>query len=421
MIQKLARESQIDGIQYLLQQMKLEGISCSEDLFVIVIDSYRQKGLVEQALKMFYRIKEFGCEPTVKIYNRVLDALLSENRLSMINPIYGCSPNIYTFSSLMKGYFKAGRVHEAFVCWNRMVREGIETNTVFYNTVIHGLCSNGKVNEALSLSYQMEENGWPPNVVSYSSLINGFAKVSDLVGASETWNVMMSNGCHPNVVAYTSMVDVLCRHCMFDCARSLIEKMVLENCTPSTVTFNAFIKGLCSNGRVDWAMKALDEMKHYGCVPNIITYNELLDGLFKVNRLKDAYVIVQEIEEKGIEWNLVTYNTIFSGFCHAGMLEDALQLLGKMLIRDNGIVIPCTVKMLAASDTAAAASLDFRLFISTCYSPGKIVLERASLFFTENISFHTRLDSPMVRSSSTDAWELLCGSGFFIFIWCYPT
>ncbi|TYJ48034.1 hypothetical protein E1A91_A01G032800v1 [Gossypium mustelinum] len=456
MIRKLAIEPEIDGIQYLLQQMKLDGISCGEDLFVTVIDCYHQKGLGEQALKMFYRVKEFGCEPTVRIYNRVLDALLSENRLSMIGPVYGnmkrdgLVPDLHTYNILLKalcmndkidsacmlldemasvgyspdamsyativssmcklgkfeearelvmrfrsyvsvynalisgycaeyklkeafgvledmlveglepdvrsysmiisslsstgnielslavfakmfGCFMEGRVHEAFDLWNRMVREGIETNLVFFNTVIHGLCSNGKVSKALSVSYQMEESGWSPNVVSYSSLINGFAKVGDLIGASETWNRMMSNGCHPNVVAYTSMVDVLCRHNMFDRAHFLIEKMVLENCAPNTVTFNAFIKGLCSNGQVDWAIKALEEMRHYGCAPNIVTYNELLDGLFKANRLEDVFGLIREIEEKGFEWNLVTYNTILSGFCHAGKLEEALQLHGKML------------------------------------------------------------------------------------------
>jgi pentatricopeptide repeat protein len=64
--------------------------------------------LAEQALKMFYRIREFGCKPTVKIYNHVLDALLSENRFQMINPIYsnmkrdGMEPNVFTYNILLK-------------------------------------------------------------------------------------------------------------------------------------------------------------------------------------------------------------------------------------------------------------------------------------------------------------------------------
>ncbi|KAK4787265.1 hypothetical protein SAY86_011098 [Trapa natans] len=80
MIKKLARGQETDGIQYLLQQTKLEGLSCNEVLFIDVIGSYWRAGLVEQALKVFYRIREFGCALDVKIYNHLLDALLCEKK-----------------------------------------------------------------------------------------------------------------------------------------------------------------------------------------------------------------------------------------------------------------------------------------------------------------------------------------------------
>ena len=35
MIEKLGHRCEMDGIQYLLQQMKLEGVSCLEDLFIM--------------------------------------------------------------------------------------------------------------------------------------------------------------------------------------------------------------------------------------------------------------------------------------------------------------------------------------------------------------------------------------------------
>ena len=52
MIEKLGRNCSIECVQYLLQHMKLEGIDCSEDLFISVIHSYRLAGSTDQALKM---------------------------------------------------------------------------------------------------------------------------------------------------------------------------------------------------------------------------------------------------------------------------------------------------------------------------------------------------------------------------------
>lgn len=115
MIEKLGRRAEMDGVQYLLQQMKLDGISCSEDLFISVINSYRQSGAAEQALKTFYRVQDFGCSPTVKIYNHIFDALLNEDRFHMINPIYsnmkkdGLEPNVYTYNILLKASFNLCR------------------------------------------------------------------------------------------------------------------------------------------------------------------------------------------------------------------------------------------------------------------------------------------------------------------------
>lgn len=43
MIHRLAGEGHIHGVQYLLHNMKLGGFRCSEDLFVSVINSYRQE------------------------------------------------------------------------------------------------------------------------------------------------------------------------------------------------------------------------------------------------------------------------------------------------------------------------------------------------------------------------------------------
>ncbi|XLR24118.1 hypothetical protein S83_052018 [Arachis hypogaea] len=39
--EKHGRNCEMDGVQYLLQQIKLESVACSEDLFICVMNSYR--------------------------------------------------------------------------------------------------------------------------------------------------------------------------------------------------------------------------------------------------------------------------------------------------------------------------------------------------------------------------------------------
>ncbi|XP_009798593.2 pentatricopeptide repeat-containing protein At3g48810-like [Nicotiana sylvestris] len=212
----------------------------------------------------------------------------------------GCSPNIHSFTCLIKGISLRGRWHEALYVWDG-IKEGILPNVVAYNALLHGLCLAGNMNMALSVCNAMERSDCHPNSTTYSTLIYGFAKSGDVIKASEIWNRMITLGCHPNVVVYTCMVDVLCRNFMFEQAYSLLDNMVIEDFPPNTITFNKFIKGLCFSGRVEWAMVLYNQMETFGCSGNTATYNELLDGLFKCNNVTVALELVREMEENDIE------------------------------------------------------------------------------------------------------------------------
>ncbi|KMZ66132.1 hypothetical protein ZOSMA_2G01440 [Zostera marina] len=73
MIHRLGLESQMSSVQQLLLEMKLQGLKCFEEIFVTVIRSYSKTRCSSQALDTFHRMLEFGCKPTVKIFNRMLE------------------------------------------------------------------------------------------------------------------------------------------------------------------------------------------------------------------------------------------------------------------------------------------------------------------------------------------------------------
>lgn len=177
MIEKLGHQGEMDAVQYLLQQMKVEGIPCSEDLFISLIKSYSRVGGSEQALKTFYRIREFGCDPTVRIYNHLLDALLCENRFRMITPLYGImkkdglEPNVYTYNILLKVLCKNNSFSGARRLLEEMSIKGCEPDDVSYTTIVSFLCKDGKIEEARHLVSKLI-----PCVPVYNVLIGGYCR-----------------------------------------------------------------------------------------------------------------------------------------------------------------------------------------------------------------------------------------------------
>ena len=54
-------------------------------------------------------------------------------------------------------------------------------NEVTYTTLIYGHCKGGKVVIYLALVEHMKENGYEPNIHTYNPLMNGFHKENDLI------------------------------------------------------------------------------------------------------------------------------------------------------------------------------------------------------------------------------------------------
>lgn len=259
MIERLGRECEMDVVQYILQQMKMDGISCCEDLFVCIINSYKRVGSAEQALKMFYRIGEFGCKPTVKIYNHLLDALLSENRFQIINPLYtnmkkdGLIPNVFTYNILLKALCKNDRVDAAHKLFVEMSSKGCPPDVVSYTTMVSSLCKAGKIDDARELA-----GTFKPSVPVYNALIDGMCKEGRIEVAIKLLGEMMDNGVDPNVVSYSSIINSLCNSGNVELAFALLARMFLRGCDANIHTFTPLIKGCFMRGKL---YEALDLWK----------------------------------------------------------------------------------------------------------------------------------------------------------------
>ncbi|KAL3653996.1 hypothetical protein CASFOL_003677 [Castilleja foliolosa] len=69
----------------------------------------------------------------------------------------GCVPNVFSFSTLLKGLFRENRINEAQGLFRKMVKEELcELNAVTYGTVIDGLCKAGNTPMAIEMLRVME-------------------------------------------------------------------------------------------------------------------------------------------------------------------------------------------------------------------------------------------------------------------------
>ncbi|KAJ8552973.1 hypothetical protein K7X08_020366 [Anisodus acutangulus] len=119
----------------------------------------------------------------------------------------GHIPDLYTYGTLLNGYFKYGLVEEAMSLFHKLERKREDTGIAVYNVVINGLCKNGKVNEAHAVFEKLSFIGLLPDVKTYTVMINGFFLEGLLEEAKDMLRKMEDTSCFPNNVTYNVIVQ----------------------------------------------------------------------------------------------------------------------------------------------------------------------------------------------------------------------
>lgn len=225
-----------------------------------------------------------------------------------------------------------------------MVKAGCTPDAVTYSTLISGLCRAGRIEEAWGVLDKMEEMKCPPTVRCYTSLVLGYCNDGRIDEARHLVDRMESFGCRPDAVTYTILIDAMCKRGEVEDARKVLGESGLKGWRPNQVTYNVFIHGLCKVGRIDEAFRELDAMRVRGLCPTMEILHVLFDSLSSDLSKERLWKVVSLLS-----WDVDAffYNTLADRLCRNGSGSDVLKLLAGMLKR--GMLDICTYTIIINS------------------------------------------------------------------------
>ncbi|XXG71911.1 hypothetical protein AAC387_Pa07g1131 [Persea americana] len=333
LIHKLCIFRRFDTIKTILSEMPDSiGAPPDDDIFITIARGYGRARMTHQAINIPELVSQFGKNPSLKIFNSVLDVLVKEDidlgRDFFRRKIMGCGVqgDEYTFGILMKGLCRTNRIDEGFRLLKLMKSRGLLPNSVIYNTLIHALCKNGKVGRGRSLMSEMND----PNAVTFNVLISGYCRDGDFVRALVLLEQCFNHGLIPDVVTITKVLELLCKNERVMEAFEVLERVEKRGGVVDIVAHNTLIKGFCNLGKSKVGLRILKEMESKGCLPNASTYNVLIAGFCDVGKLDEALDLFHEMRTDGIEPDFVTYDTMIKGLCSEGKVDDGFKILDMM-------------------------------------------------------------------------------------------
>ncbi|KAF9574031.1 hypothetical protein EC968_007584 [Mortierella alpina] len=304
----------------------------------------------DDAIQVWTRIREHPeSKVTISLHNSVLSALCQEPRRfgetqTMWNWMLkesNLKPDLYSFSIMLGGCFRAKDLTSAMSLWDAMQQEPycITPTPTLYNTALTGLFHNHKPEIALKLYQQMvdmEQEGTKSAKLqipleTYNIMIRGLLSVQDLDGLNKVLAQMERTKTQPDATTYTTITDILFSQRDKESANKVMELMLRRNIHKTAITYSAVIAGLAKVGDLDRAQAVYREMQEAGLQPSVHTYGALIQGALRagdVTLAEEMALLAKTRTPEGL--SLGAFSILVSGYANLAMIDHAERWFNEM-------------------------------------------------------------------------------------------
>lgn len=241
--------------------------------------------------------------PNTRTYTILMKGYMKEGRVDDIvrmiramqnEPDPSTHPDIVTYTTVISALVNAGAMDRAHAVLAEMIDTGVSPNRVTYNVLLKGYCQQLQLDKAKELIRDFE-----PNVVSYNILIDGCILMDDSAGALKYFNEMRERGIAPSKVSYTTLMKAFALSGQPKLASKVFDEMTKDpRVKVDRVAWNMLVEGYCRLGLIEEAKKIVERMKESGFEPDVATYGSLANGIAVARRPGEALVLWNEVKER---------------------------------------------------------------------------------------------------------------------------
>ncbi|KAK3035787.1 hypothetical protein RJ639_034603 [Escallonia herrerae] len=333
----------------LVAQMRARLLGPTRKTFAIITERFVAAGKPDRAVKIFLSMHQHGCQPDLNSFNTLLDVLCKSKRAEMAYRLFkvsredakaleimkemverGLEPSLTTYNIMLKGFFRAGQIKEAWEFFLEMKKRECEIDVVTYTTVVHGFGVAGEVKKARKVFDEMVGVGVLPSVVTYTALIQVLCKKDSVETAELVFEEMVRKGYAPDSTTYTVLIRGFCHAEKMDRAMEYLERMEDDECEPNVQMYNVVIRYYCDAGEIEKGLEMFDKMGSGHCLPNLDTYNILVNAMFVRKKSDDLLVagkLLLEMVERGFLPRKFTFNRVLNGLLLTGNQDLAKEIL----------------------------------------------------------------------------------------------
>jgi len=244
----------------------------------------------------------------------------------------GFQPNTETYTSLMDGFVRNGRMEQTEEMMNEIKIMGVRLSCATSYWLIKGYIKQDMVDQAIQHYEKMKENGEKIEFRLYEILVEGFMKQKP-EKAHELLQNMKRDGLVPSLNIYNAMILAYAKKSMMDQAMQVYQEMQVNGVPANADTYNRLIRGYLKKSELGPALELMGKMKYEGVKPDQETSDVLLGAILNESIKKNDYAnsMIFALREAGVNSKAIQQTNVIATNLGNGRLEVALMEYDRMV------------------------------------------------------------------------------------------
>lgn len=205
--------NQIDKARGLLDKMELTEGLVDVITYNTLMKGYAKAGQMDQCLEVFNLLRARNLNPSQVTYGIMLDGYINENQLEQAAKVFsemnseGYTMNTVLYTTLIKGFARAGDVDQAMKVYEQMHKErNVTPDLITFSILIKANCDADRLEEALKLLEAMINLNLHPDEVVFNSLLAGCARQANVRLGKKLYEDMLCCGIRPSNATFSILI-----------------------------------------------------------------------------------------------------------------------------------------------------------------------------------------------------------------------
>lgn len=224
--------NQPDEARALLEEMEASNGVADVITYNTLSKGYAKFGKLEQCFELFRHMRSRNIKPSQVSYGILLDCCINEKKMDQAVEVFnemtaqGLVMNTVLYTTLIKGFARAEQVNQAMSVYKQMREVGgksVSPDLITFSILIKANCDAGRLEDALGLLNTMIEMQLCPDEVIFNNLLGGCVRENSSDLAKRLYNNMIEGGVKPSNATFSILVRLYAQNKMLDEAVEMLK------------------------------------------------------------------------------------------------------------------------------------------------------------------------------------------------------